>query len=343
MKRLLFAILIIVTPFSAYYFYNKMQRAYVKVEVKPNIDKELREKATKSYLEKHIKEALNSDNIEDAKTYLSLAKYLKVDINSTLINKYNQANNPLNRHIREAKSFIRGFISGKSSNGYSLAGSVTSDFTFVGDIRDTYKEGKKYLNNQPYDKITLSLSVIGIALTATTIASMGANSPVKVGTSILKSANKSRYLTRGFKEMLNKNLAKSVDLKVLKEVNFHSLKSIEKSSKKFLKSVNLKPIKALTKDLIKLKKNTSSADAIYILKYINNQKELNRAIKLSQKYKKDTKGVLKVLGKGALRGSKFVLKKSAKYIYYLYSFVASIVTFIISLLCFGLCQKNYIK
>jgi len=70
------------------------------------------------------------------------------------------------------------------------------------------------------------------------------------------------------------------------------------------------------------------------MKYIDNEKDLKAVLKLSNKYKKNTKGVLKVLGKSALRGSKFVLKKSAKFIYYLYGLVASIIGFIVSLVGF---------
>ena len=334
MNRVIIIFIAILLLISGYYFYNKMSSAYIRVEVKPNIDKELRDKATKSYLENRLQIAIKTNNLEDAKSYISLAKYLNIDLNTTLINEYKRLNEPINKHLLEAKSFIKGFISGKSSDGYSLAGSLTSDFTIVGDARDIYVEGGKYINNQPYNSLTLYLSIIGVALTATTIGSFGASAPIKSGVSILKSANKSRYLTRAFKENLIKDLSKSVDLKVLKEIDFHSISSIKNSSKKFINSINLKPIKSLAKDLDRLKENTSTIDAMQILKYIDNKVELKRAIKLSNRYKKNTIGIFKVLGKSAIRGSKFVLKKSAKYIYYLIGFIISIVGFFISLLIF---------
>ena len=311
-----------------------MQRAYVKVEVKPNIDKELRQKATATYLNSHIQEALKQERYDDAKDYIDLANFLHISINPNLIKEYKSANTPLKKHLREGKSFVKGFIFGKSDDSLSLAGSVTSDFTFVGDIRDIYKEGSKYIEDKDYDKITLSLATIGVALSASTIASLGTTAPIKASASILKAANKSRKLTRGFKALLKNKLERSVDLKVLKRVDLSSIKSIEKNSKVFIKSINPKPIEAIAKDLNKIKKNSSTIDTLKLMKYIDNEKDLKAVLKLSNKYKKNTKGVLKVLGKSALRGSKFVLKKSAKFIYYLYGLVASIIGFIVSLVGF---------
>ena len=311
MLKKILMLLVFIALSTILYLYLPKTIEHKKVKV--DIDKELREKATKSYLEKEILKALNSKKIDDAKSFLDLAKYLNVDINSSIIKLYNKEQEPLNKSIRQTKEFFKGFISGKSESSSALAGSVVSDFTLVGDVRDLYKEGGAYLKGQDYNKITLYLSAIGVALSGATVVSLGASAPIKVGASTLKSANKSAKLSKGFVKVLDKKLSKSVDLKILKQIDFSSFNSIKKGSKALYKSINLKPIEALLKDINKIKKNSSTIDTIRVLKYIDNEQDLRRVVKLSSKYKKNTKSVLKVLGKGALRGTKIVVKKGYKY------------------------------
>ena len=189
-------------------------QTYEKKFVKPDIDKELKQKATKSFLEKKIKTALLKNNIQDANVYKNLADFLNIKLHPSITEVLQKENSYLNN----AKDFANGFFSGKISSSTSLAGSIVSDFTVVGDARDIYTQTNKIHQNKPYDKVTLGLSIIGVALTATTILSAGETAPIKAGVSILKGAKKSGKLTKSFSKILTKQLDNTIILKKIKYI-----------------------------------------------------------------------------------------------------------------------------
>ena len=301
-----------------------------KVE-EPNIDAQLKQIATKEYLEAKIEKSLKQDNIDDAESYIGLANYLNLPIKSELKEKVQKQEAPLSSTIRKAKEFASGFITGKSESGASLGGSVVSDFTVVGDLRDTYKEGSKYLQGQDYDKFLLNISLIGLAITASTYVSFGATAPIKTGEAVVKSAYKSGKLTKGFIKILDKKFSKSVNLKLVKNLDFSSFPKFKNSSKAVVNSINPKPFKTLFKQLNTIKNNTSYIDSIKLLKYANNEKDLAKIAKISAKYKANTVGVFKVLGKRVLRAGKVVVKYTSKFILNITGFLFSMVGFFITL------------
>ncbi len=337
--------LIIFLILSIYFGYSVKQN-YKKVPENVDIDKELKKTATAQYLNSHIKTALEKDNIDDAKMYLNLADFLNVKIEPHLREKLKKADSGLNKIYRNAKDFTRGFFTGNSTNRYGISGSVLADFTLYGDLRDGYKEGRKYFNGESYDKFLLGISLVGIALTASEFVTLGASTPVKTGESIVKTAYKSGKISAKFSKVLEKKLAKSVDFKLLKKADFSSIGKMEKSAKEIAKSVNPKPLKTLFKDFKTLQKNTSLEDSIHLIKYADSEKDLEKIVKLSSKYKKNTRGIFKVLGKKIIRGGKLVVKYSAKLIYNIVGFLISAIGFLVSLIAslkFIIKIKNKLK
>ena len=260
-------------------------------------DSLLKEKATKTYLAKKIDTALKKGNLDEAKIYINLAKMLHITLPSNLYERYNKQDTILH----DLKDFGYGFLTGDAKNSKQLAGAIASDFTVIGDIRDITREGEKYLQNRPYDEFVLGISIVGVGLTLTTISSAGSTTPLKVGASILKVAKRTGKLTKSFTKTIMTKLSKTYDKRLLKKMDF--------------KSINFEPIKPIFKNLNKIEKNTSYSDTLYLLKYIKDEKDLTKVTKLSQKYGKNTKAVLKVLGESALKGAKKVLVYTKDAIY----------------------------
>jgi hypothetical protein len=309
--------------------YSNLEKFTYIEKVEPDIEKELREKATKEFLEGKIKEAISKENIEEAKEFNELADFLQIDIDRNLTKEIQEIESSTRYKLKSLKEFGKGFITGDINSSYSLAGSITSDFTVIGDIREIYREGKKYIAGEDYDKFILTLSIVGVAFTASTVATFGTTTPIKVGVSALKVAKKSGSITKKFSKILTSKLKKSVKLAQLKKIKFDSIKSLKESSKRFIKMVNIKPIKKTLLSINQIRKNSSLTKTIKTLKYIESEKELSRAVKLSKKFKNNTPTVLKVVGKGALRGAKTVIKKS---IYYTWILITSIISLLISVL-----------
>ena len=219
----------------------------------------------------------------------------------------------------------------ESDSAVGMSGSIASDLTLYGDLRDLKKEGTKYVDDEPYDAFILNISLIGIGLSASQLLSAGTTTPLKVGASVLKVAKKTGKLTKSFSKELSKRLSKTVDTKVLKTLDFANVFKLKSTAKTIEKSIDLVPVKTLFKDVNIIKNHTSLTDTINLMKYVDTPKNLKSIGKISSTYKANTKGVFKVLGKGALRAGKSVVKFTTKLMWKLVGLVLSFLGFLLAL------------
>lgn len=319
---------ILLTAFFARWSYSGLE--YETKE--QNLTQSLEEKVTLGYLDKHIIQAIKEENFDDVQMYQNLATLLHIDLlPSTLLN-IESHNGFLEKSWRNTKAFTSGFVSGGGSSAMEISGSIVSDLTVYGDLRDLKKEGSKYIDDEPYDSFILNISLVGIGLSASQLLSAGAATPMKVGASVLKVAKKTGKLTKPFTKVLSTRLSKTVDTKLLKTLEFKSLFKLEKTTKTIAKSIDIKPVKSLFNDVNLIKKNSSLVDTINIMKYVDTPKDLKAIAKISGKYKANTKAVLKVLGKGALRAGKSVLKFTTMLVWKLVGLVLSVFGFFFALI-----------
>jgi len=279
-----------------------------------NLTQQLQEKVTVGYLDEYILEAIEQERFDDVAMYQNLAVFLAKDLSSITLSQIEAHNGTLERSWRNIKSFTSGFINGEAESSVELSGSIASDLTLYGDLRDAKKEGSKYLDNEPYDAFILNISLLGIGLSASQLFSAGASTPLKIGTSVIKAAKKSAKLTKPFSKVLQTKLSKTVDTKILKKLDVNSLFKFEETINKIATSIDIKPVKSLFDDVNIIKQNTSLTDTIELMKYVDTPKELKSIGKISSQYKTNTKGVMKVLGKGAVRTGKSVMKFTMKFI-----------------------------
>lgn len=289
----------------------------------PDIEGELKATATQSYLENKIGESLTSENFDDVVMYQDLADYLHITLSFETLEEIEKHNDMLSRSWRNTKDFSKGFVTGESNNTMGMIGSISSDITVVGDLRDLSIEGIKFSKGEDNDQIVLGLSLLGIALSAAPYLSVGA--------SILKIAKKTGKLSKSFLNIISSKLAKTVDMNLLKKVDYTSITKIEKSIGDISKSINLSPVYKLFGNINQIKKNTSMIDTVSLMKYVDKPKDLSKIVKLSEKFKANTKAVLKVLGKSALRGATKVVKYTVKFIAHLIAAIISFLVFIITL------------
>ncbi|KIM07843.1 MAG: hypothetical protein KU28_05155 [Sulfurovum sp. PC08-66] len=272
---------------------------FTKQDLTINVDVEttLKEVATPSYLGIKIADSLEEGHVENAIIYKNLADYLNTPIDSTTLAKLEQENGLIARGVRYAKDFR----TGNPTTTAGLVGDLVADITYR-DITNIYDEAKKAYQGESYDEFTLYTSMIGVALTFTTLVSAGGTALPKVSISILKSANKAGSLSKPFKKVIVSKLYKTV--------NFDSLDNLNSINdfKIFLEKIDAKPINELFANLNRLHDNSGSpGKTMTLLKYIDNEKDLDKMVKLSDKFQGNTVGVLKVLGKNAIYGSQKII------------------------------------
>lgn len=289
----------------------------------------LKKTATQKYLDHRIIFSINNDKYDDAVMYQHLAEYLGVRLSQNTLDKIEDHSGFLAASWRNTKDFGVGFFTGESESMVGMSGAIASDMTLVGDVRDLSIEGSKFANNEPYDKVILGMSAIGVGLSASQLLSVGATTPLKISASMVKVAKKMKYLSGSFVNIISSKLSKSIDLKTLKKVDFTSISSVKKASKQIAKSLNSPYIRKAFKNIDTIKSNTSISDTISLLKYVDDPKDLQKVANVSKKYKSNTKAVFKVLGKGVIKG---IVKGSAKIIKWTKMLVAQLLSLLVSLL-----------
>jgi len=263
--------------------------------------------------------------------YQNLADFLHLKLSQTTLEEIEKHNTWYLKSMRNVVDFSHGFFSGESENGVGMVGSLAADMTVIGDLRDLKREGSKFAQDKPYDKVIMGIAAVGLGLSVSQLVTAGGTTPLKVGASLIKVAKKSGKISKPFMKFISAQVRKTVDMKLLKKVNFSSLSKLRASTSKVVKSLNLTHVRKLFGDIHKIQKNTSLMDTVSLLKYVDNPRDLRKVAKLSEKFGSNTKGVLKVLGKAALKGSVRVLNITTKLVAQMVMFLFSLLVFILTL------------
>ena len=322
-------LLIFLTLMGISYIYAKKNFAYSYKE--PNIEQIMHTKLQNGYLDREISKAIKEKRFKDIKIYTNLADRFGIELKPATKELIKEEFTTTKKITRGVKNFVKGFLSGKANSGTEVAGAVASDFTIYGDLRDIRREGEKYIADEPYDKMILGLSMAGLALSATQLVTFGGSSTLKAAASSLKIAKREKVLTKGFSKTISKDLEKAVDIESLKHLKLGSIKELKADAKIIKNSVNTKPLKPLLTNVHTIAKNTSIADSIALLKYIDNTKDLKSVAKLSKRYKGATRGIFKLMSKNAFRLVKVGVKWSKNLIIGVAGFIFSAFGFLVTL------------
>lgn len=261
---------------------------------------------TPQQFEDTIIEEINAENYSLAEEIIVLAEEQGIVIPDNV--KENAAATLLKKSLTQGKRFAWGAVSGDSETGAAFAGSTISDFFVIGDLRDVAIQGYSMAKGEPYDKIVLTLSAVGIV----TIA----GGPVDSGLSIIKAAKKSSKigdnLIRSLHKMTSKivdkekllGAIKSVDSKNLADVT--ALRKIELKSilKKIADSVQLKQTKqiiAVANDTGTIAKKGGLKSASMALEYAENAKQIKKLAIISNTFGARTQALFKLTGKSLLK------------------------------------------
>jgi hypothetical protein len=282
-------------------------------------------------LHTEITEAINKGHFDEARMYIDIAKQHGY---SLYYDQYQQQLLEQDTNVRKIKdnvgNFVGGFVSGTGSSSAGVAGAIAADFTVVGDVRDLHTEYNHYKADEPVDELVATLSGIGIGLTALAIGTAGSAAPAKAGVSVIKMAKKMRQLTPSFqKELLNtaSNVFKWKGF-IKATQNGKGITNVVHAAKKAYNPQAIKPLKKMAGQVSQIRKSTSVADTLQMMKYVKSTKDLQHLSKVSTKHGKNTKGYLKLLGITVLRGGKIITKTAA----FIISLISSLISFIFSLI-----------
>ncbi|PWQ99082.1 hypothetical protein [Leucothrix pacifica] len=272
----------------------------------PDIEQMLAQRVEPAVLQQSVEDALRAEEYDEARSLLAIGKRYNHALDYPAYENYLLKHDTTGARLtKNVSGFAEGFLSGKGADMSGVAGALAADFTVVGDVRDLSEQYSRYQQGLPVNQLITSLAGVGVGLTAASIGSLGAAAPVKAGASTLKLATRMNRLSRSFRDELTVMAGKVFDWQqFLRQSKNADLSSISRIAKQAYNPQAARQISALAEQANGIRKNTSVADSIHLLQYVDNTADLNRVHRVTERYGIHTRGVFRLLGKGAIRGVK---------------------------------------
>lgn len=267
-------------------------------------ERALDEKFNTGLAEREIKLALAAKDADLAQSFVDLAAARHVAVAPALTEKVRLAVNAEASAMHAAASFAKGLVTGDADDVASLAGTTLGDLFVFGDIRDAVRESTRLAQGEKADTMVLGLSCIGLAITAGTYATLGAEAPTRIGLSLAKAARKAGKLSAELAASVGRMMRGVVDWSrlesALKGVSILQPASAIRAARYAIKVERAGVMLHLARDVGRIEAKAGPRAAFDGLQVAANPREMSRIAKLAEKEGTKTRAIIKVAGRGAI-------------------------------------------
>jgi hypothetical protein len=249
-----------------------------------------------------IQAALDAADADLAQSFVDLAADQGVALPQELKQRVAAAVEQANSASAAAGSFASGLITGEPKDMAGLAGTALGDLFVFGDIRDAAREGSRYVRGENYDQLILGLSVVGIAITAGTYATVGAATPARLGLTAVKAARKAGRLSSRLADWIGRSVRDVVDWSALKRAGASVTEPAVavRAAREAVKVEKADGLVRLVSDVGRVQTKAGTQAALDGLKLAESPREMSRIATLAEKKGSKTRAILKTLGRGAI-------------------------------------------
>ena len=273
---------------------------------------------TQGFYNKRVSELLKDcDEVWVAESYVAVGDAQGLVLDPELAERLEERTDRYDKFLCAMSGGIAGAATGEGSSAAAIAGSIAADFTPYGDLRDLTREGIDYSTGEDVDGFILSISAVGLALTAGTYLTAGTAAPAKLSVSLIKKAAKAGKLTPGFRRVLKS--------------------SIDDAVGKGVGQANSGAFRKIVSDTGAVTKATNGATALRLLKHVDTPKDLERIRVVAEIGGKRTAAWDDALGSRILKAVKSSIKVTAKFLIEIAMVLVSLVIAVASAIAtFGL-------
>ena len=249
-----------------------------------------------------IQMALDAADADLAQSFVDLAADQGVALPQELRQRVAAAVEQANSASAAAGSFASGLITGEPKDMAGLAGTALGDLFVFGDIRDAAREGSRYVRGENYDQLILGLSVVGIAITAGTYATVGAATPARLGLTVAKAARKAGRLSTRMADWIGRSVRDVIDWSALKRAGASVTEPAVavRAAREAVKVEKADGLVRLVSDVGRVQTKAGTQAALDGLKLAEGPREMSRIAVLAEKKGGKTRAILKTLGRGAI-------------------------------------------
>jgi ATP-dependent protease HslVU (ClpYQ) peptidase subunit len=252
----------------------------------------------------NIEAALAANDADLANSFVDLARSKNISLNEDLSRRVADAVTEESSSSHFAKRFATGLVTGNADDVASLSGTVAGDLFVFGDIRDVVREGKHLAMGEDTDRLVLGLATAGLVVTAATYISIGGVAPVRAGLTLVKDARKVGRLGEGLTEWAGRSARGMIDAPMLQ--NAVASGSVMRPGQTMtairaaFHAEKAGGLVRLAKDVGRVSEKAGTRGALDTLRIAEGPKDVARAAQLAESRGSQTRGILKVLGRGAL-------------------------------------------
>lgn len=206
--------------------------------------------------------------------------------------------------LQAVSDFGHGFVAGNRESGAAFAGALVGDVTGYGDLRDLAVEGRKWLGGEATDATVLAIAAAGLAISAATWVSLGGALPARNGLSAVKAASKAKLLSPALTASLTRSAVGAIDQPALKAslaaATRLDLVAARVAAGGIVKPAAMARFATLGQDAGAVYARTGQRGLRQVLSIADDAGDIGKAAKLGAAKGSTTRGILKVLGRGAL-------------------------------------------
>ncbi len=264
----------------------------------------LDEKFTAGLAAREIERALAAGDADLAQSFVELAAARHVALPAALIDKVTRAVADENSAAHAVTRFAQGFAGGEPDDVASLAGTALGDLFVFGDARDALREGTRLARGEKADTMILGLAGAGLAITAATYVTFGAEAPARIGLSLAKAARKTGRLSAKLAGSVGRMMRGVVDWGRLKTaIKGASISEPALAIRAAREAINVERaggLLHLARDVGRVEAKAGTHAALDGLQVAESPRELSRIAKLAEKEGGKTRAILKMAGRGAI-------------------------------------------
>jgi hypothetical protein len=280
-------------------------------------------------VERNIDAALQAKDADLAKSLVELAAAKNIALPEQLTRRVVDAVTEENSASNLAKQFANGLVTGNADDLASLSGTVAGDLFVFGDIRDVVREGKHLAMGEDTDRLILGLATAGLAVTAATFVTVGGVAPVRAGLTLVKDARKVGRLGGGLTKWAGRSAREVVDAPMLQKalaggsLNRETITAVKAA----FRAEKAGGLMRLAKDVGRIGEKAGARGALDTLKIAEGPKDVARAARLAESKAGQTRGIMKILGRGAL----FLTLGALNFTWWVFGAVFALLGFVVSI------------
>jgi hypothetical protein len=196
-------------------------------------------------------------------------------------------------------------VNGDFDSEAGFACVVATDMTGVGDVRDLVGEGGKFIAGQPLDYFTLGIATVGLGLSVATYSSLGSALPVRVGASFVKAMHRVGKLPPRLTAQVVRALERGIDRPALEEAitlaTSMRLGELGRPLSRIFNPGSVRLVSNLADDFGTIGKAGGVRAMKLSVEAADSAGDVRRLARVADTYGDRFVGVMKLVGRGALR------------------------------------------